>query len=267
MKLPIGFLKNEKSEKTEIRPVVTKETVPVKSLVQVYFPERNQTLTYFNDRFDLKKDDLVFVEGKLEGLRGIVKSISKSFKIKVSDYKKVISVADTDVSGQLHMAGSHFVTFEPSVLPYEKVRAWYLPPVNEEEEYETGNDDQAFSLDKLGDMDVTQAIWERGAGYYSNNSVRYLCVDAGHGRALVEGEHTYEVEFDFADGEIRNLLCTCPCSYICKHEVAAMLQLKDTLKLIEKHYSQLHSDYFAAMVKAELFCFAIDSHKTGTIQL
>ena len=149
MKLPIGFVTNEKSEKTEIRPVVTKETVPVKSLVQVYFPERNQTLTYFNDRFDLKKDDLVFVEGKLEGLRGIVKSISKSFKIKVSDYKKVISVADTDVSGQLHMAGSHFVTFEPSVLPYEKVRAWYLPPVNEEEEYETGNDDQAFSLDKL----------------------------------------------------------------------------------------------------------------------
>ena len=30
----------------------------------------------------------------------------------LSDYKRVISVADTAVKGKLHFAGSHFVTFD-----------------------------------------------------------------------------------------------------------------------------------------------------------
>jgi hypothetical protein len=85
--------------------------------------------------------------------------------------------------------------------------------------------------------------------------------------SFVEGEHAYEVEFDFADGEIRNLICSCPCGYTCKHEVAAMMQLKETLELIEKHYADLHHGYFAAVVKGDMFQFAIDSHETGSFTL
>jgi len=98
MKLPIGFAIHEEPETTPA-PLFTQETVPVKSLVQVYFPERNQTLTYFNDRFDLKRGDYVFVDGRLEGIRGVVREVNKSFRIKLSDYKKVISVAATKGSG------------------------------------------------------------------------------------------------------------------------------------------------------------------------
>ena len=267
MKFPIGFAFNDEPKKVEVEPLVQQATVPVKSLVQVYFPERNQTLTYFNDQFDLKRGDFVFVDGKLEGIRGIIREVNKNFKIKVSDYKKVISVADTSVSGQMHMAGSHFVSFDASVLPYEKIRTWYLPPVKEEDEYETGNDDTVITLDKLGEMKVSQAIGERGRQYYMDNHVRYVCVDGGNGRAIVEGERAYEVEFDFADGEIRNLICSCPCGYTCKHEVAAMMQLKETLDLIEKHYADLHHGYFAAIVKGDLIRFAIDSKETGTFTL
>ena len=267
MKFPIGFAFNDEPKKVEVEPLVQQATVPVKSLVQVYFPERNQTLTYFNDQFNLKQGDFVFVDGKLEGIRGIIREVNKNFKIKVSDYKKVISVADTNISGQLHMAGSHFVSFDVSVLPYEKIRTWYLPPVKEEDEYETGNDDTVITLDKLGEMKVSHAIWERGRQYYMDNHVRYVCVDGGNGRAIVEGEHAYEVEFDFADGEIRNLICSCPCGYICKHEVAAMMQLKETLELIEKQYAELHHGYFAAMVKGDLFRFVIDSKETGTFTM
>lgn len=100
-----------------MEPLVQQKTVPVKSLVQVYFPERNQALTYFNDKIDLKRGDFVFVDGKLEGIRGIIRDVIKNFKIKVADYKKVTSVANTNVSGQMHMAGSHFVSFDVSVLP------------------------------------------------------------------------------------------------------------------------------------------------------
>lgn len=267
MKFSIGFAFNDESKKVEMEPLVQQATVPVKSLVQVYFPERNQTLTYFNDQFDLKRGDFVFVDGKLVGIRGIVREINKNFKIKVADYKKVISVADTHVSGQMHMAGSHFISFDASVLPYEKVRTWYLPPVKPEDEYETGNDDTVIALDKLGDMKVSQAVWERGREYYMDNHVRYLCINAGHGKAIVEGERAYEVEFDFADGEIRNLICSCPCGYTCKHEVASMLQLKDTLEKIEKNYVELYKDYFAIIEKHTLFQFAIQFKQTGRFVL
>lgn len=267
MRFPIGFTFNDASRKVEMEPLVQQETVPVKSMVQVYFPERNMTLTYFNDQFDLKCGDFVFVDGKLEGIRGTVREVNKNFKIKVADYKKVVSVADTKVSGQMHMAGSHFVSFDPAVLPYEKIRSWFLPPVKAEDEYESGNDDTAFTLDKLGDMAVSQAVWERGREYYIGNHTRYLSISAGHGRAIVDGTRAYEVEFDFADGEIRNLVCSCPCGYTCKHEVAAMMQLKETLELIEKHYADLHHGYFAAIVKGDLFRFTIDSLESGTFTL
>lgn len=116
-------------------------------------------------------------------------------------------------------------------------------------------------------MKVSQAVWERGREYYMDNHVRYICVDDGHGRAIVEGERAYEVEFDFADGEIRNLICSCPCGYTCKHEVAAMMQLKETLDLIDKHYADLNSGFFAAVVKGDLFRFAIDSRESGSFTL
>ena len=267
MKLPMGFTFDDGSEKVELAPLTQQATVPVKSLVQVYFPEQNQTLTYFNDQFDLKRGNFVFVDGKLDGIRGIVREVNKNFKIKVADYKKVISVADTNVSGQMYMAGSHFVSFDAAVLPYEKIRTWYLPPVKPEDEYEIGNDDTVIILDKLGDMKVPQVIWERGREYYMDNHVRYICVADCHGRAIVEGEHAYEVEFDFADGEIRNLICSCPCGYTCKHEVAAMMQLKETLELIEKHYDDLHHGYFAAIVKGDLFRFAIDGKESGSFRI
>ena len=267
MKFPIGFAFNDEPKKVEMAPLIQQEVVPVKSLVQVYFPERNQSLTYFNDQFDLKRGDFVFVDGKLEGIRGVVREVSKTFKIKVADYKKIISVADTEVSGQLHIAGSHFVSFDPAVLSYEKIRSWYLPPINDTDEYETGNDDTGFSLDKLSEMNASPAIFERGHDYYIEDRVVYLSVDNGRGRAIVEGEHAYEVEFDYRDREIRNLLCSCPCGYTCKHEVAAMLQLKDILEKLEKSYAEQLQNYFAAVEKHALFRFVIQFKETGSFVL
>ena len=65
---------------------------PVKSVVQVYFPAKGTKLAYFNDLFDLHIGDIVYVEGKLEGLRGQVMDVAHNFKIKVSgmiDEKKI----------------------------------------------------------------------------------------------------------------------------------------------------------------------------------
>lgn len=271
MAFKIGFTadypENKQAEATYNVP--QQPAAPRKSVVQVYFADRNTALAYYNDRFDLHRGDLVYVEGKLEGLRGRVTEVNYNFKIKVSDYKRVIAVADTTVHGQFFTAGSHFITFERDALPAGKAAAWFKAPAKEADEFISGSDDTAFRLDSLKDMNVSAAIAERGHDYYLKNKVRYLCIDGTKGYAIVEGSEGYEVEFEYRDGEISRLICSCFCSYNCKHEFAAMLQLKETLEMIEKHYADQYArtGYFAAVNKETLFAFAIDGKETGTFTL
>ena len=119
MKFQIGFTAEQQINESENsttcdHPV---NSSPRRSVVQVYFPDQNTTLTYYNDQFDLRCGDLVYVEGKLEGVCGRITDVNYNFKIKVSDYKRVISVVNTSVNGQFFMAGSHFVTFDRKALP------------------------------------------------------------------------------------------------------------------------------------------------------
>ena len=111
-------------EAHSICPAVT----PRKSVVRVHFPARNMNLSYYNDAFDLKCGDIVFVEGKLEGLRGRVVDVAYNFKIKLYDYKRVISVSDTNVQGEFFFAGSHFVTFDRSFLTKRSSPGLSHPP-------------------------------------------------------------------------------------------------------------------------------------------
>ena len=101
MTFKIGFAAfEEKEEKAaEVSPAM-EETRPRRSVVQVRFPERGMMLSYYNDRFDLHRGDFVYVEGKLEGKRGIVTGVDYNFHIRLADYKRVIAVADTNVSGR-----------------------------------------------------------------------------------------------------------------------------------------------------------------------
>ncbi len=271
MAFKIGF----SAESSENKPLETTYTmrqahnIPKKSVVQVYFAAKNTTLAYYNDQFDLHCGDLVYVDGKLEGLSGRVTDVNYNFKIKVSDYKRVIAVVDTTVNGQFFMAGSHFVTFDRTALPSSKVVTWFKPPMKEDEEIVSSSDDTAFSLDDLKGMKVSPAIAERGHEYYLDNKVRYISIDGNKGYAIVEGSEAYEVEFKYRNGEISNLVCSCFCSYNCKHEFAAMLQLKETLELIEKHYAYEYESTgcFAAVTKGTLFAFAIDGKETGSFTL
>lgn len=271
MAFKIGFA----AERPENEPVEAAYTVPQhtavprKSVVQVYFAGRNMTLAYYNDLFDLHRGDMVYVDGKLEGLRGRVVEVNYNFKIKLSEYKRVIAVVDTTVTGQFFMAGSHFVTFDREAIPANKVVTWFKAPAKEDDEFVSGSDDTSFCLDDLNGMNVSAAIAERGHNYYMESKVRYISLDGTYGYAIVEGSDAYEVEFTYRDGEISNLICSCFCSYNCKHEFAAMMQLKETLELIEKHYAAEYdrTGYFAAVTKGTLFAFAIDGKETGSFTL
>lgn len=238
---------------------------PRKSVIQIHFPKRNMTLSYYNDQFDLKRGDFVYVDGKLEGILGRVIDVNYNFKINLSEYQRVIATVDTEVHGQFFLAGSHFVTFDPAVLPVEKIEAWFKAPCSEDDEIVSGTDDTSFPLDNLNEMNVSYAVFQRGRDYYFENKVKYLCVDDTHGRAFVEGTKNYDVEFDYYNGEISALTCSCFCNGGCKHEVAAMLQLRELLECILKHYQEEYNDtgYFAAVQTGTLFQFAIDGKETG----
>ena len=212
---------------------------------------------------------MVYVDGKLESMLGRVTEVNYNFKIKVSDYKRVIAVVDTTVHGQFFMAGSHFVTFDREALPSSKAVTWFKAPAKEDDEFVSGSDDTTFRLDDLKGMNVTAAIAERGHEYYIENKVRYISIDGTKGYAIVEGSEAYEVEFEYHNGEISQLICSCFCSYNCKHEFAAMLQLRETLELIEKNYGDEYerTGYFAAVNKGTLFAFAIDGKDNGSFTL
>lgn len=261
MAFKIGFAAEypESTQKAATCPAPQQPPVPRKSLAEVQFPERNTVLTYYNDQFDLHRGDWVYVDGKLEGQRGRVKEVNYHFKIKRSDYKRIISVADTAVHGSFFSAGSHFVTFDPLVLPVSQVTTWFMPP-EDDDEYATGSDGECFQLNDLKGLKISGAIAERGHNYYLENKVRYLRVDETRGRAIVEGTRAYEVEFTYRKGEISDLTCSCFCNYHCKHEFAVLLQLRETLDLIEQHYADEYerTGCFTAVDKGTLFSFAVD---------
>ncbi len=84
---PIGFnpFSKHTDKSGEKKPESKVKTGVKPTIVQIFFPDRNRTLSYYNDRFDLHGGDIVFVDGKLEGLRGRVTAISTHFKVKVED--------------------------------------------------------------------------------------------------------------------------------------------------------------------------------------
>ena len=239
-----------------------------KSVVDVLFPDRHLTCSYYNDMFDLKRGDIVYVDGKLEGLRGRVVEVNYTFKIKLSDYKRVIGVANTNVVGEFHLAGSHFITTDENTLNYEQIITWFKASTPEDEEFVSSSDDESFNLNDLSGMKIDKLTADKGHEYYIENQVQYIELSNGKGRAIVTGTKPYEVEFNYNNGDISSLVCNCYCTGNCKHEFATMLQLKETLKLIEKEYPDINPNtYLAAVSKTTFFEFVIDNKQSGTFTL
>ena len=268
MSFKIGFTaESEGKERTYHDTGVQKQikATAKKSVVDVFFPDRHITCSYYNDMFDLKCGDIVYVDGKLEGLRGRVTNVNYTFKIKLSDYKRVVCVVDTDVVGEFHLAGSHFITTDCGALCFEQIITWFKGPSDDdEEEFASGEGDEVFNVFDIGSMKIDKTTADRGYDYFIENRVAYIELDHGRGRAIVLGSEPYEVEFNFANGDISGLVCNCYCTGACKHEFAVMMQLKETLDIIAKNYKfiDLH-DYLAVVNKVVFFENAVDSKVNG----
>jgi len=268
--MKIGFCsEEEKSSAAAEEMPKLRQGEPRKSVVTVLFPDKGQSFAYYNDRFDLRVGDTVFVEGKLAGVCGKVTAINCSFKIRLSDYKRIIAVADCEVHGTFYSAGSHFISFERGAAPREKLRGWFLPPVEDEDELVSGEDWQEFPLGDFGALNISPEVAQRGHGLYADGKVRYLSVDGENGYAIVEGSKPYEVEFNYRGGMISNLRCSCYCVECCKHEFAALLQLSEALENIDGSFADAYAEsgFFALLHKPTLFTYAVDGVPSCALKL
>lgn len=259
------FIATTENAIEEIKSMSVKSDVK-KCLVDVCFPSIHRTYTYYNDKFSIKAGDIVHVDGKLKGTRGKVVSVNYNFKIKLEDYKKITAVVDLDIKGRFYNGCSHLISFDNEDFMTYKILTMLTGPCDDSD-YAVGVDDSRIDIEDLVLELRDVEIYSRGEEYYDENRVIFLSVYKGQGHAAVEGSKTYRVDFKYSDGQISQLVCDCPCGYTCKHEVAVILQLRDTLSCIEEYYDDLYQDSFYAIEKDLFFEFVENGKGFKTIEV
>ena len=138
MKMKIGFSIKRFEEEQELVLPEAEPLKPVRSLVQVRFEGDGRVLTYYNDRFQLAPGDRVFVSGKLAGKPGTVESVTTKFKINLTNYERVISMAKLEIHGHYERIIDKMVSYDSVAFSANQFRAWCLPPESEEDEIVAG---------------------------------------------------------------------------------------------------------------------------------
>lgn len=255
----MGFGREDKLQETPdmLMKTVEEQATPVKSMVRVEFDNAGYKLTYFNDRFDLKPGDRVFVSGKLAGKVGVICSVTTKFRIKLSEYERVIALAQTPVHGTYRPIADKMLSYDSNALSPEAFRTWVLPP----EEPSEDPDDEVFYGDgfviPLDDPhnaeDVDHAVFERALEYCRSGKIGYVSVRDGVGRAYVEGSKWYELEFCLRDNHIEDAYCGCPFPGLCKHLLAVAIMLSvmaDRGDLdLSRDFVMIDTNRFYAMIK------------------
>ena len=195
---------------------------------------------------------------KLLGPTHVVEQLRQYIRDVASQYKRDVTTADRPSIDQFKLLGTHVVTFSRDAIPYSKAQKWFNVP---QAEQQNTADTEDFMLSDLSGMNADEKIMERGRDYQLKNKVAYVRLDGTQGKALVMGTEPYVVEFEYCDGMVRNLTCNCSYSHRCKHEVAVMLQLRETLELIQNNYSEefSESNYFAALNRADFVDCIMDN--------
>lgn len=232
MKSILGFCAAAAPEETPAAaPAGSAE--PVRSLVSVKFPDDGRTLTYYNDRFALEPGDRVFVEGKLAGTVGIVETVCGKFKIKPSDYKKVVSVANAVLRGTYEAVLDMMVGYGGDAMSPEEFRATVLPPRSGEdgEELLVGDGYELDLCDPGAAEEADRASIDRAIEYCRENRVSYVAVRGGVGTAYVCGTKWYEVSFVLDGDRVSGMYCDCPRPGLCKHLLAVAFTVGALVKL------------------------------------
>ena len=249
--------------------------VGVRSLVQVRF-SGYAPLTYYNEKFDLHEGDLVYVSGRLKGRIGTVETVSTKFRIRKSDYEKVLHQLDMSIHGTYVPGGKDYmISTDSDAVSPEQFRSWVEEPPSPDRKtwyidsetgirtgyLETDQDDEIItgegyelSLHSLESAeDLTDKILERAKAYRKENRVKYLSLQNGAGVSWVRGGDWYELQFNLSGDEITDLYCSCPYPGLCKHAIASLMVLRELRGLPDMEdcsdFSAVENDYFWSILR------------------
>ena len=203
---------------------------------------------------------------KILGPDPVVEQMRQYLRDIERQYKRNVDRTEVPSIDQFKLLGMHVVTFDRDAIPYSKVVHWFNASQNEGQ---NSNEGQHFTLSDLSGMNADDRITARGRDYKDKNKVAYMSLDGTRGDALIIGTEPYIVAFEYSDGTVRDLMCNCSYGHRCKHEVAAMLQLRETLELIQSNYGKdfAESGYFAVLSKSEFFDCVMHNAELGDVGL
>ena len=257
MKQAIGFSNRSEPAPAPAAPAPAAAAAPVRCLAEVHFPSEDKHYPYYNDLFDLKVGDAVFVSGKFAGKLGFVTSVTTRFKIDLAYYKKVVAKPEFRFSGSFTPVLSMMLSPGSAAFPdAATLKSWVQPPKDgdgEEINQIVVGDGFAFDLEDFEqDDEVDEAKVERALEYCREGRVRYLSLQNGVGTAFVEGSVWYEVNFRYVEGQIWDMYCDCPCPGLCKHDIAVLVVLRALLRqpelFDESDFTAIDQSFFSKIV-------------------
>lgn len=228
----IGFSISNK-EKVKENKDITAPTVidekPIRSVVTVHFVNGRE-YPYYNDMFDLKVGDVVYVDGKLKGISGRVTEITTKFKVSLDFYKRVIAKLNLEFHGEFKNKSRFMVCENPNAFTIEQVKQWYFPPREEKEEFFVGdgytvNLDNMTACEDFDDIEFSDAV-----DIVDDGEVKFITVKNGKGYAIIKRNKPHLVEFEYKKGVVSNLLCDCIKPGLCDHSLAVCVAMDILIK-------------------------------------
>lgn len=224
----IGFSISNKENTEIIKPEIAEEK-PVRSVVTVHFINGRE-YPYYNDMFNLKVDDIVYVDGKLAGIPGRVTEVTTKFKVSLDFYKRVLSKLNLEFHGEFKKNFCFMVCNNPVSLNVEQVKTWYFPPKEEKEEFFVGdgytvNLDNITACEDFDDVEFSDAV-----DIVDDGEVKFITIKNGKGYAIVKRNKPHLVEFEYKNGVISNLLCDCIKPGLCDHSLAVCIAVDILIK-------------------------------------
>lgn len=248
--MTIGFKDIEKNENennqiTEPITNIESDENPVKSVVTVKFSD-GRSYDYYNDMFDLKIGDQVFVSGKLAGKIGKITEIMTSFKISLKYYQKVLVKINRKIHGEFRKIRSLMVSFDSIAPEFSQVKSWFIPPKTEEDEEEIVSSSSGLTIkviDGIECPELSQATIDRAIDLLSESKLKFLSIREEEGHSIIEGSNKnfYSIDFKYKDGVITDMFCDCFMPTACKHEAAVALFVDVLFDAIEEDFDEEYS--------------------------
>lgn len=262
----IELLETEMSDTNELIHSKSMLSHQNMTLIQVYFVAKDDAFLYLCEDITLYEGDHVYVSGKMKDMLGIVIDVRHQFKVRPSKYERVIAKIDTQLQGEFKIFNRLLLSFDRKSLGKEKISQWFFSPQGEEPYISTYRPDP-FPLDDLTQFPIEHARLERGLQYYKEQRVVYMCIDDRYGYAIVRGSEHYEVEFEYNNGIIEDISCSCYCDGHCKHEFAVLLELQYMLQIVEREFKNEYSKnrYVAMIDKDVVWQMSVRWTNKGTI--